>query len=264
MKFKLKQLGLAVVVTSLCLSSLAFGAAIVFTDQVRFDSWFASSVVDMHAKGVIQGYPDGSFRPGNSVNRAELAVILDRYDEYVQGLLVSGDGHPSDLGQYMTESEVESMIAASISGDPDLDVSGLVAAEVQSYLDAELPSQVSALIAAEVDSEIEAEINSRVDDKLEDLLEVIVDDKLDLAIEWQEYRVMAQAEIKRMDSAPTVSLNLHVIIDGYEIYTHSTLMSYGVYVKHYVEEIIDPTVPRGEEEYQTVEHWHGPFDAYHL
>lgn len=35
---------------------------------------------NLHTSGIIGGYPDGSFGASNNVNRAELAVMLDRFE----------------------------------------------------------------------------------------------------------------------------------------------------------------------------------------
>jgi len=37
----------------------------------------------MNEKDIISGYEDGSFGASNNVNRAELAVMLDRFDTYL-------------------------------------------------------------------------------------------------------------------------------------------------------------------------------------
>lgn len=55
----------------------------LFTDASSFAPWFASSVYEMGGNGVMTGYPDGQFKPTENVNRAELAVILDRFAEKV-------------------------------------------------------------------------------------------------------------------------------------------------------------------------------------
>ncbi len=49
----------------------------VFKD-VGNDSWFSGAVIKAGKTGIIQGFEDGTFRPGQPVNRAQLAVILDR------------------------------------------------------------------------------------------------------------------------------------------------------------------------------------------
>ncbi|MCF7846434.1 MAG: S-layer homology domain-containing protein [Candidatus Peribacteraceae bacterium] len=46
-----------------------------FTDVPR-DAWFAGFVDSANCLGFVNGYPDGTFRPANPVNRAEIAVIL--------------------------------------------------------------------------------------------------------------------------------------------------------------------------------------------
>ena len=42
------------------------------------DHWAEKSIRKAINNGVMQGYPDGSFRPNNGVTRAELAEMLDR------------------------------------------------------------------------------------------------------------------------------------------------------------------------------------------
>jgi len=41
-------------------------------------------VNSLSEKGIINGYPDGTFGPTKNVNRAELAVMLDKTIQYVQ------------------------------------------------------------------------------------------------------------------------------------------------------------------------------------
>ncbi len=251
MKSTYIKLGAAAVILSTFVSSLALAATTHFSDQDSFASWFSGAVSNMNSKGIIQGYPDGSFRPNNNVNRAELAVMLDRYDVYMQGLVVSSGGPSStlepatvpaevDLSQYMTEAEIQAMISTQVQTQVAMEMSNL-------YGEA-----------------FEAAVNERVDDKLEEVLDIIVDHKLDLSPNYQEYRIMAMADLKQMDSAPSGPLTLLTNIGGYNIYEYDTPMSYAIYVQHNAEVIIDPTVPRGEEEFETVERWNGPFEAYNL
>lgn len=42
-------------------------------------SWAREAVQAMVEKGLLRGYPDGTFRPDRPVTRTELAVVLDRY-----------------------------------------------------------------------------------------------------------------------------------------------------------------------------------------
>ncbi|MBI2463453.1 S-layer homology domain-containing protein [Candidatus Peregrinibacteria bacterium] len=95
------------------LSTTAFAATMLFTDQSGFiGSWFENAAVSMKQKGVINGYPDGSFGPSNQVNRAELAVMLDSYDNYIKGVIDSkiGSGNTGTTGNAITLSQIDDII----------------------------------------------------------------------------------------------------------------------------------------------------------
>lgn len=49
-----------------------------FRDVSR-TSKFASSIAKAYASGIIDGYPDGTFKPNNTITRAEMACVLGRY-----------------------------------------------------------------------------------------------------------------------------------------------------------------------------------------
>ena len=92
------------------LSATAFAATMVFTDQSGFvGSWFEDAAVSMNQKGIITGYPDGSFGPSNQVSRAELAVMLDRYNDYIQGVINNKVGSGSS-GNAVTLSQIDDII----------------------------------------------------------------------------------------------------------------------------------------------------------
>ena len=55
----------------------------LFTDTLG-DEWFNDSLVSLVNKEIVKGYNDGSFKPGNNVNRAELTVITDRTINYLR------------------------------------------------------------------------------------------------------------------------------------------------------------------------------------
>ena len=77
-------------------SSLALAAYSVFTD-VPNDAWYAESVNHLAELKILQGNPDGTYRPEDSVNRAELAVTLDRLLEYIETGSVNVDETVSTL-----------------------------------------------------------------------------------------------------------------------------------------------------------------------
>ena len=49
----------------------------VFGD-VPVDAWYAPALEALHAAGVVAGYPDGTYRPHQPVNRAQMAALLAR------------------------------------------------------------------------------------------------------------------------------------------------------------------------------------------
>lgn len=56
----------------------AVSSTTAFTD-VSSDNWYADAVAWASSRGIINGYPDGSFRPDNNITREEAAVMLYRY-----------------------------------------------------------------------------------------------------------------------------------------------------------------------------------------
>ena len=60
------------------ISTTALATSFVFTDQDSFADWYGEAATNMYEQGIMTGYEDGSFGASNNVNRAELAVIMDR------------------------------------------------------------------------------------------------------------------------------------------------------------------------------------------
>ena len=56
-----------------------------FSD-VPSSAWYYNNVMQAAANGIVSGYPDGTFKPGNSVTRRDFAIML------TQMLGVSNDG----------------------------------------------------------------------------------------------------------------------------------------------------------------------------
>jgi hypothetical protein len=69
---------LAFIVASFLVGSTITFAATTYFSDVTPGSWYEDSVVSLTEKGILKGYPDQTFRPSEPVNRAELAVTLDR------------------------------------------------------------------------------------------------------------------------------------------------------------------------------------------
>ena len=90
----MKKILTGFLIGSLFGTSVTFASTHFFTD-IPANVWFSSAVESLSNKGIISGYPNGTFGPTNNVNRAELAVILDRLLEYVETGQVSSQGSDS-------------------------------------------------------------------------------------------------------------------------------------------------------------------------
>lgn len=62
----------------------AVAEAASFTD-VSADAYYAKAVAWAEQIGLTNGYPDGTFRPDNSITRAEMVTMLCRYAQKVEG-----------------------------------------------------------------------------------------------------------------------------------------------------------------------------------
>lgn len=62
-------------------STLTFAATALFFD-IPSDAWYRGAALRLADKGIVTGYPDGSFQGDKGVNRAEVATMIDRAVEY--------------------------------------------------------------------------------------------------------------------------------------------------------------------------------------
>ncbi len=53
------------------------GGSTGFSDAGRIDSWAESSVAELVARGIMSGYPNGSFQPKKVISRAEAVVMIN-------------------------------------------------------------------------------------------------------------------------------------------------------------------------------------------
>ena len=72
MKRKLTAILLAV-----CLLAAAFPTLAVPAADVK-GHWAESYIETLRSLGIMEGYPDGTFRPNSNVTKAELATLLNR------------------------------------------------------------------------------------------------------------------------------------------------------------------------------------------
>lgn len=104
-----------------------------FTD-VSADRWSIKHIAALTNGKIIEGYPDGSFKPGSPITRAELAAIASRFDklsalqinsfsdveghwavEYINSAAVKGwvNGYPDGTfkpDQYITRAEFVTLV----------------------------------------------------------------------------------------------------------------------------------------------------------
>ena len=85
-----------------------------FSD-VLSNRWSNKAISTLVAAGIFKGYPDGTFRPGKFITRAELAVIVARFAK-----LTEGDATFLDIAGHWAEFYIR-MAAANgwIKGYPD-------------------------------------------------------------------------------------------------------------------------------------------------
>jgi len=55
----------------------AFAATMAFSD-VDENAWYHDAVSSLYDRGTVEGYTDNTYRPDNPVNRAEMALMLER------------------------------------------------------------------------------------------------------------------------------------------------------------------------------------------
>lgn len=72
-----------------------------FTD-VSADKWYNTAISTMAKMGIINGDPDGAFRPDDSITRAEFAAIAARFDDAVY----DGKDMFSDIASHWAQSEI--------------------------------------------------------------------------------------------------------------------------------------------------------------
>lgn len=94
--------GMLVTILYRLAGSPAAGSA-SFTDVAK-GQWYADGVAWASANGVVSGYPDGSFRPNDTITREQMAAILYQYAR-IQGKL---DDSRADLSIF---SDLDSLSA---------------------------------------------------------------------------------------------------------------------------------------------------------
>ncbi len=78
--------------------------------------WSTKHIATLVTGKIIEGYPDGTFRPGNPITRAELAVIASRFDN----LETTTSSAFSDISGHWAEEYIKSAyVKGWVNGYPD-------------------------------------------------------------------------------------------------------------------------------------------------
>jgi hypothetical protein len=104
-----RKLVLILVSTVLVLGIAGVGAAYA-ADALPFSDIAGNvhqqAIVNLAARGIIQGYPDGTFGPNDPVTRAQVAEFLDRLNTEANTPVVARRGCPScHAGPYTLKNE---------------------------------------------------------------------------------------------------------------------------------------------------------------
>jgi hypothetical protein len=67
----------------------------VYFSDVRSDAWYGNEIEVLAGLGIVNGYPDGTYRPDDPITRAEFTAIAMRFAE----LVPEGDNVFSDVSQ---------------------------------------------------------------------------------------------------------------------------------------------------------------------
>jgi hypothetical protein len=86
-----------------------------FSDM-NADQWFNNAVSTMASMGIVNGYPDGTFKPNENITRAEFAAIAARFDENAN----STNANLSDISGHWAAVEIAKAAANGwVNGYPD-------------------------------------------------------------------------------------------------------------------------------------------------
>lgn len=85
-------------------------------DDVNADRWSNTAISTMANGGYITGYPDGTFKPGNNITRAEFATMATRFANLVDQ---SGASFTDIAGHWAENYVLKAATTGWIAGYPD-------------------------------------------------------------------------------------------------------------------------------------------------
>ncbi|MCF7836162.1 S-layer homology domain-containing protein [Candidatus Gracilibacteria bacterium] len=88
--------------------------------DVDVNAWYAPFVADLVEKEVVAGYPDETYRPGNSLNRAEIAkIVVELFDLEVPTSVATNPFPDVDKNAWFAPYVAAAKNAAAVGGYPD-------------------------------------------------------------------------------------------------------------------------------------------------
>lgn len=200
----LKKVMAGVVLSTAMFSAGVMANSVMFSD-VPGDSWYASGAMFANEAGLMTGVSEGVFAPEENVNRAQLAVILERLDAYMELKMEA-----MMAGEEMTEEKEAEMksIAGIVMADEDF--STLLAALQEAGL--------AEMFAGEGEYTVFAPTNAAFEALEEGALDALLADK-EMLTKVLKYHVVPgkvmASEVLEMDGATTAEgSDLAFSLDG--------------------------------------------------
>lgn len=111
-----KKRGMAVA-AALTLSMAMSVSALAASPSDISGHWAKGTITQWTSKGYISGYPDGTFKPDNSITRAEFVVLVNK----AMGYTKKGNAYFRDVNtNYWGYDEIQKGVSAGyVKGDPD-------------------------------------------------------------------------------------------------------------------------------------------------
>ena len=111
-----KKRGMAVA-AALTLSMAMSVSALAASPSDISGHWATGTITQWTSKGYISGYPDGTFKPDNSITRAEFVVLVNK----AMGYTKKGNAYFRDVNtNYWGYDEIQKGVSAGyVKGDPD-------------------------------------------------------------------------------------------------------------------------------------------------
>lgn len=110
-----------VFVLGLCIGIGGVSVSAGLSGSVRFQdvpvgSYYDTAIGELYDAGVIKGNPDGTFRPGNFVTRAEVAVMLKRLRDDLLGIETESEEQSESTEEQSTTTTTSSRTLRNPSG----------------------------------------------------------------------------------------------------------------------------------------------------